>query len=178
MKRSLLVLALFMGIALQGFAQLYPPDTVRGRLLNEAELKGKKWYYSLEEALANPEDVYKLSLQGQKIKVLPPEIASLTNLQVLDLADNKIKVLPPEIEHLTHLQVVTLYDNKLKALPDQVRHLVNLHSLYLSKNKLNVVPIWVGGLGKLRRLDLSRNRFTPYEISRIQSLLPKVEITY
>lgn len=177
MKRTLLVLALFFGVIVGAKAQLYPDSLPTDRPLNATELNQKKWYYDLEEALAEPDQVYKLSLAGQKLKSLPPEISTLTHLQMLDLGDNKLKTLPVEISELKHLQFLSLYNNRLRYLPEEIRKLDRIEVLFLSRNKLIDVPVWVGGLGNLRRLDLMGNRFTPLEIKRIRNMLPNVEIT-
>lgn len=159
-------------------AEMAMPEVELGPLLNERQLERKKWYYSIEEAMRSPADVYKLSLRGQDLKFFPLEVTRFQNLQVLNLSDNKIKVVPPAIAELPHLQVLILADNKIKFLPQEMRDLDNLTQLYLAGNKLVTVPAWVGGLAKLRRLDLTFNRLTQYEIEQLQSRLPRCEVTH
>ena len=172
MKKSYsLILLVFSLIAIPLFAQASGP-------LKPAELSRKRWYYSLEEALANPNDVYKLSLAGKKLKYLPPEILQLKNLQLLNLNDNKLEELPADIGQLKNLQSLSLYDNKLEVLPMSVRSMGHLETLYVGKNRLIELPIWVGGLGNLKRLDVSYNRMTPKELMSIRNRLPKCNVTY
>lgn len=162
------------------FAQ--PEDEVEqpqdGRLLNASQLREARWFYTMEEATAYPDQVYKLSLAEYKMKELPAEIYQFKNLQVLNLNSCGLKTLSDSIHVFHNLQFLSLYDNKLRYLPQGIRELKNLEVLYLGKNKLFEMPLWVGGLGKIVRLDISRNRMTPLEVSRIRTLMPKAEITY
>lgn len=173
MKRQLLIFALLISATFTVSAQ--SADSLR--LLNEIELQQQKWYYSMEEALMNPDQVYKLSLTDQKIKVLPVEFAQFKNLQILTISNCKLRVLPAEFGELHHLQRVSLYKNKLRELPVELRNLKNLQVLYLGRNKLTTIPMWVGGLGKLRRLDLTFNPITPIELQYVRNLLPNVDVT-
>jgi Leucine-rich repeat (LRR) protein len=153
-------------------------DIYDGRLLNAAQLREARWFYTMEEALAYPDQVYKLSLAEYPMKELPSEIFQFKNLQILNLNGCGLQTLSDSIHVFHHLQFFYLYDNKLRNLPQGLRELKNLEVLYLGKNKLFEIPVWVGGLGKIHRLDISRNRMTPLEVSRICSLMPKAEITY
>jgi len=153
-------------------------NSTEDRILNPQELARKPWVYDLNEALANPDKVFKLSLENQGLKSLPAEIGSLKNLQVLNLSENKLKTLPPEIGSLTKLQSLTLYNNKVQTLPNEVRNLRSLELLYLGKNRITFMPLWMGGLGRLKRLDLSLNPVTPAEVSMVRNMLPRAQITY
>lgn len=178
MKKHLWLLAVLSILALPGFAQTNADNAPEHALLGPAQLGQEKWYESLDEALAEPEKVYKLSLSGNDLKKLSPDIGLLVNLQVLNLSENKLKTLPEEIKTLKNLQMISLYHNRLKYLPVEFRELSNLHALYLGRNRLTEIPIWVGGIGKLKRLDISMNPITPLEIAYVKRLLPRVDITY
>ncbi len=154
------------------------PSIERGPLLSVEQLERKKWIYSIDEAMRDPENVYKLSLRGQKLTFFPLEVARFPNLQVLNLSNNKIKSIPPDIGQLKNLEVLILANNKIKYLPPALGDLENLTNLYLAGNKLVTVPAWVGGLSKLRKLDLTFNRLTQWEIEQLQSRLPRCEITH
>jgi Leucine-rich repeat (LRR) protein len=149
-----------------------------GQLLNAVQLREARWFYTMEEAKAYPDQVYKLSLAEFHMKELPAEIFQFKNLQILNLNSCGLEKLSDSIHVFHNLQFLSLYDNKLRYIPQGIRELKNLEVLYLGKNKLFEIPLWVGGLGKIHRLDISRNRMTPLEVSRIRSLMPKAEITY
>jgi Leucine-rich repeat (LRR) protein len=148
------------------------------RILNAPELREKPWFYSIESAMANPMEVYKLSLSDQKIKTVPEELFQLKNLQVLNLNGCKLKVLPETLGDLANLEMLSLFDNKLRTLPVNIRKLRHLEVLYLGGNKLTEIPVWIGGMGKLRILDISRNPITPLELMQIGRLMPKLQLTY
>lgn len=155
-----------------------PSAAVAGPLLNTEQLERQKWYYSLQEAMREPEKVYKLSLRGEDLSFFPLEVTRFPNLQVLNLSANKIRVIPPAISELNNLQVLILANNKIKYLPDAMGEMENLEQLYLAGNKLVMVPAWEGGLSKLRRLDLTYNRLTQYEIDLIQQRLPRCQVSH
>ncbi|MEZ4828227.1 MAG: leucine-rich repeat domain-containing protein [Bacteroidia bacterium] len=147
-------------------------------LLNPHQLEREKWFYSMDEAMRQPEKVFKLSLKNKKLKYIPAEISRFPNLQVLNLSENKLKTLPDELADLQHLQVLILTNNKIKNLPDSMRELENLTQLYLGRNQLVEMPAWVGGFSKLRTLDLSFNLLTTYEIELVAARLPKCNVTH
>lgn len=149
-----------------------------GRILNAEQLEREKWFYSIDEAMREPNNVYKLSLEDAGLKFFPLEVRRFPNLQILNLSHNKIKTIPIEIADLTNLQTLILTNNKLRVLPDEMKELANLKSLYLGRNRFVAIPAWVGGLSKLRRMDLSFNRLTSYEIDLVRDRLPRCIVTH
>ena len=149
-----------------------------GPLLNAEQLEREKWFYSIDEAMRDPNNVYKLSLEDTKLTFFPMEVRRFPNLQVLNLSDNKIKKIPIEIADLTNLQILILTKNKLRVLPDEMKELANLEKLYLGKNRFVAIPAWVGGLSKLRHMDLSFNNLTSYEIDLVRARLPRCQVTH
>jgi Leucine-rich repeat (LRR) protein len=180
MSRSALLLFIlflpgFFSLLAQESSQLVPdPDLVK----NSEQLNREVWFTSLEDAMREPEKVYKLNLKGQKLKQFPEEIFQLPNLHLLDLSDNKIKIIPDRINELVYLKSLNLTDNKIRFLPKNLQYLSQLTSLYLGSNKLIEVPAWVGGLGKLRRLDVSRNNLNNYEILSLEYQIPNCRVTH
>ncbi len=155
------------------FAQVPNPDLVK----NDTELGREVWYYSIDEAMKQPEKVYKLNLSGQKLKEFPSELYNLPNLHMLDLSKNKIDEIPADINQLPYLTMLNLYDNKIRILHPNMQYLGELRHLFLGRNKLVAAPAFVGGLGKLQRLDVSRNYITSYELANLQYQLPNCNIT-
>ena len=148
-------------------------------ILNTEQLAKQRTYDNLDSALANPDKVYKLSVTNQKkLKVLPKEIGTLRNLQLLNISNCKIKELPLEIKECKNLQDVNFSGNKIRFLPAEMRELKHMEVLYIGHNRLFELPSWFGTLTKLRRLDISRNALTPADVSNAKRMLPKAEITY
>ena len=96
----------------------------------------EKVYYSLEAALANPEEVAQLNLGGNDLTILPAEIWQLFNLEKLDLGGNRLTSLPLEIWQLSNLMVLNLCGNQLIRLPPEIGQLSNLRRLVLSEDEL------------------------------------------
>ena len=69
------------------------------RVKSPGELSQLPQFTSLEEAMREPENVYKLSLANDDMKNFPMEVLMFKNLQVLNLADNKIKAIPAGNRH-------------------------------------------------------------------------------
>ncbi|MEM6765904.1 MAG: leucine-rich repeat domain-containing protein [Bacteroidota bacterium] len=152
------------------------PDTMR--LLSSQQLSAKVWVHSIVEAQRDPENVYKLSLENQKLKQFPLEVLNYPNLQALNLSGNKLLSIPEEISSLTKLETLILSRNKLRSLPVSMKNLKFLTYLYISKNKLTEIPAWFGGLSHIRILDLSFNPVTHWEIQQLRQLLRRCEVRY
>lgn len=176
MKKSFVLMLLAMGVALGLAAQ--PVTANEHPILNTIQLDHQRMYDNLDSALADPDNVYKLTLTDQKLKTLPEGFGTLKNLQVLNITNCKLKVLPAEIRECKNLQVVSLYNNKLRALPAEMRELKQLEVLYLGNNRLLEIPNWFGTMTKLRRLDISRNAITPADVANARRMLPKAEVTF
>lgn len=132
MKRHLLII----GFLLCCFSISAQPDRV---------------YKSLKD-VKHAEDVYILKLTYKRMKSIPPEIFTFTNLRELNLGCNFIDSVPPEIANLTHLEVLNLERNWLHHLPDEIGSLHNLVRLDLNRNPLQSLPETMSQLSSLERL--------------------------
>jgi len=139
----------------------------------------EKWYYGLKEALAaDPADVYKMSLRGNKIKHLTPAIGQLYNLQILILSNCRMKSLPNEIGKLKNLQEFNIYKNRLVTLPEGIGGMRHLEIFLASKNRLIYLPSSIRTLENLKRMDVSYNYLSPKEVEELIEALPDCMITY
>jgi Leucine-rich repeat (LRR) protein len=142
-------------------------------LISEADLRKAKKYESIEEALAEPDKVYHLSLREQKLDKLPEDLFKLKHLQKIDLSFNReMTSLDPRIGKLKNLQYISLHSCKLTSLPKEIGSLPNLETLIVESNKLGSVPAEIGNLPKIKNLKLSYNKLTsvPEEIYNLTSL--------
>lgn len=154
------------------FTNVYP------QLLDSLSLSEEPIYSSLEEALLNPDKVYRLTLRRKKLKEIPPEIFYLTNLQELNLSKNKITQIPTSINKLCKLQRLDLSQNKLITLAPELYDLLELQYLILNRNFIENLGTQIGNLTNLRYLDLWSNeiyRF-PDEIMKLQNTLKVVDL--
>lgn len=126
-------------------------------ILEAEELEQMKTFVNLQEALAHPDSVYKLTLKGKKLKEFPAEIFSLHNLQVLNLSKNHIKEIPADIEKLKSLQELDLSNNNLTQIPSEIGKLLHLAKLKLNKNEITSLPPETGNLLYLEVLEMWNN---------------------
>ncbi len=130
-------------------------------------------YYSLGEALENPENVHRLRLRGMRLRELPLEIYQLKNLKELDLSDNSLSALPDSFaSKFKRLEILDLSNNQFGKLPPQITQMPNLGYLNLRSNQLSQLPEDITALTQLQWLDLGRNQFKqlPEGITRLSNL--------
>lgn len=99
-----------------------------------------------------------LSLAGNRLAVLPPEIGALTSLSRLQLAGNSLAALPQGLCQLSALQGLWLHGNLLESLPGELGALTALTQLSLSGNRLRELPASIGGLVHLQELSCAGNQ--------------------
>lgn len=143
-----------------------------GQLLDSAALFSAPVYDNLEEALKNPNAVYRLSLRGKKLKTFPSEILKFKNLQELDLSKNRLDSLPNELCDLRNLQVLDVSSNKIVYLPDSIGKLKHLRKLAAGKNEIVAIPKQIGDAESLEILDLWSNQISifPDELNKLKKL--------
>ena len=109
---------------------------------------------------------------GNQIKLLPPEIAQLSNLRYLDVSRNQLTALPPEIARLSNLRCLFVPQNRLTALPLEIAQLNNLRYLDVSYNQLTALPPEIAQLSNLQSLTVSHNQLTalPPKIAQLSNL--------
>jgi len=151
---------------------LFNSVNVNGQLLDSTELANATLYRSLEEALINPDSVFKLTLKRKKLVEVPFDIFKFKNLQELDLSKNKLTVLPREIGTLSNLEYLNVCKNKLTNVPSEIGQLKNLKKLLLFQNEITHLPEEIGGLQSLEFLDLWGNELIslPEELAQLERL--------
>ena len=134
---------------------------LNAQLLSKERLATERVYTSLNDALINPEKVYRLDLSKQKLKVVPMEVFKLYNLQELILAKNKLQEIPIEIGTLTNLEILT-----------------NLKELIVNRNEIYKLPPEIGNLLNLEKLDMWSNEIDefPEEISKLKDTLKFLDL--
>lgn len=126
-KYAPLFLLVFTFLSLNAKAQEDPLDSIQS----------EKVFVDLDEALKNPERVYKLDLSNQTLKLSLPDTiwSNFTNLQYLSLKNDHLKQLPPGLGYLENLKVLDLSGNDFKVLPSTFTNLKNLQELFLNDDK-------------------------------------------
>lgn len=159
-------------IAFFGCIMLAIPFTTNAQLLDAVALDSMRTFRSLEKALENPDQVYRLDLSGQKLKEVPEGVYLLKNLNALDLSNNKLKALPERLQELKHMQEFRASKNKLTEVPKALCRFIHLKRLDLSRNALTGLPKCVGAFKELVSLDLWDNDLAdfPEEMANMQAL--------
>ena len=118
-----------------------------------------KVYRSLKE-VTDPQQVYILHLRWKRLRAIPPEVFTFTNLRELDLSRNNIDSIPSEIAQLQQLQRLVLSRNLIHHVPMEVGLLTHLEHLDLNRNPLESLPDNMAYLDSLRELILWSTNIT------------------
>ncbi|MEZ5009225.1 MAG: hypothetical protein R2753_13825 [Chitinophagales bacterium] len=154
-------------------------------------------YDNLEEALKNPEEVFRLNLSDQNLTMLPDNIwdkfknlqylslrndhlkeipsgiGSLKNLEVLDLSNNDFKILPQSFSMLENLREIYLNEERnmdVEQSLDVIKDLPNLKIIHLENDNLESIPKNLLNFPQLESLYLNNNRFKKIPINEIKEL--------
>ena len=113
-----------------------------------------------------------LILGGQRIRILPSFVGSLSKLRLLELDDNCLFSIPESIKRLSALSMLNLNRNRLASLPDGIGSLRQLRFLEVEDNVLTIAPASIKNLKALRDLCLSGNKlsFLPKGIGALSAL--------
>ena len=152
--------------------------STRAQLLDSIALSQETEYTDLTEALKNPEKVYKLNLRKNKLKEIPAEVFTLTNLQELNVSKNKLTKIPKDISKLTKLEVLDASANEIDTLYPEMGLLVNIKKLILNQNIIAHLPSTIGNLMKMNFLDMWGNEIQvfPKEITKLSTTLKVVDL--
>lgn len=118
-----------------------------------------KVYRSLKE-VTDPQQVYILHLRWKRLRAIPAEVFTFTNLRELDLSRNNIDSIPPDIAQLQHLQRLVLSRNLIRHVPMEVGLLSHLEHLDLNRNPVETLPDNLAFLNSLRELVLWSTNIT------------------
>lgn len=132
-------------------------------------------YYSLNDALENPERVTVLDLSFQNISVLPDSFSGFINLRELRLVNSKLSILPNSVYQLQQLKTLNLQGNNSinqKALVAGLDSLDALENLDLSYCDLKYLEATIGNCSELKSLVLKGNYlfYLPASIGRLENL--------
>lgn len=191
MIRSLFLICFFIALTSGAEAQLVAIE----------KLDSLPVFKSLDAALKNPDQVYRLDLSKQKLKEFPKEIFRFKNLNELILDKNKITEIPDSIFTLKNLQKfsaerneievfnikitklgnlvkLNLADNLIETIPDQIDDLEKLQYLILWDNPISYYPLSFANMTALKYLDLLNNQMNAQTQQRLKTALPDCRIIF
>lgn len=142
-------------------------------------LDNGKTYTSLQEALKEPQNVYRLKLTKLDNRdSLPEELFSLTELRELTVKGCKLCVLNQNIDKLAKLESLNLDKNKLVRLPETIGNLQKLKFLCVSRNLMETFPESISKMTGLTYIDAWDNPlyFLPESIKSLQKTLKTLDL--
>lgn len=118
-----------------------------------------KWFTNLQDALSEPERVFKLDLSGQDLEEIPTELKAFPNLNGLKLMNNYISEIGDELSENTRLEYLDLSGNQIKKIDfNKLANTgLNLNSLIIRENLLEEIDESINRLKFLTHLDLGGN---------------------
>ena len=163
---------------------LYTSNISYGQSLVEIrkDLNQYKVYSSIEEALTNPEAVYRLNLNNNKIdeKLLEESLHKFQNLRELLLSNTFISKIPSSVNSLKNLQFLEVGHLKeqnlnLFKIPESIQELKKMVYINLIGNPnldWRKTFLYLSKLPKLINVALMYNNYEilPEEITRLRSL--------
>ncbi len=138
-----------------------------------------KTYTSLQDALMEPQKVYRLKLTKlPKCDSLPDEIFQLFELRELTIKNCRLFRLNSNINRLKHLRYLNLDKNKLLRLPNEICDLSELSMLIVSRNILETLPDNIYKLKNLSYIDAWGNPLyiLPESISALKNSLNTLDL--
>lgn len=98
-----------------------------------------------------------ITLTGNQLTSLCPDIGMMCKLEEIDLSDNSLSDLPPALSELQSLTKLNLSQNNLSLLCDAFGDLKELEWLDVSNNQISALPIVFTKLKNLKTLICHSN---------------------
>ncbi|CAH9129259.1 unnamed protein product [Cuscuta epithymum] len=112
------------------------------------------------EGIQSLKSLIVLSLNENRLTILPSSLGALTRLRQLHISKNKLTSLPIEIGLLTKLEVLNARTNRLSTIPTSISGCASLEYVDISSNLLTELPDTLGKLKNMEELLLGDNRLT------------------
>jgi Leucine-rich repeat (LRR) protein len=103
---------------------------------------------------ANPDTVFSITFEKNKLDSIPIDLLKFTNLKKLDLSKNKLTHLPDSFVNLKKLETLDLGKNKFTKFPPEICKLTHLKKLSLNRNDISIIPYLIINLTELETLDI------------------------
>lgn len=111
--------------------------------------------YTWEQAKGlNPDTIFSISLEKEKLDSLPIELMKFIHLKNLNLGKNKIRKLPDSFAQFSKLEILNLEKNNLDEFPVIICQLSELKELIINRNNFTIIPFSIGKLTKLEFIDI------------------------
>lgn len=99
-----------------------------------------------------------LEMMGNKVTVIPPQLARVVAMRKLNFTKNAVEVIPPELFSLPLLTTLMLEENVVRELPAEVGKAAgSLVNLLLAGNRIATVPAALAHCAKLTKVTIKGN---------------------
>jgi Leucine-rich repeat (LRR) protein len=112
-----------------------------------------------------------------KAKRLPKTVAKLENLEELDLGRNRLKIVPPEIASLHKLKILVLDYDDIHEIPSFIGELKNLQQLSIRSNGGVKLPASLATIKGLK-INMGNNRLKLKDQNELRRLFPEAEFDF
>ncbi|CAH9129262.1 unnamed protein product [Cuscuta epithymum] len=109
------------------------------------------------EGIESLKSLRALSLDENRLTILPSSLGVLTNLKQLYIANNQLTSLPIEIGLLKELERLEANNNRLSTIPASICRCASLLTIDISSNLLTELPDTLSKLKNLKELHLRNN---------------------
>jgi internalin A len=136
----------------------------------------EKGYWEAERRIAEAQKLGETELCLSKLQLtkIPPQIAQLSNLQILNLDHNQIVDIPDVISECSRLKEIYLRYNQIVEISDLITKLPHqLQMLRLGYNQIVKIPNVIAQLPQLIILHLNNNQIV--EIPDVIAQLPQLQ---
>ena len=103
---------------------------------------------------ANPDTVFSITFEKNKLDSIPIGLFKFINLKKLDLSKNKLTDLSDSFIDLKQLEILDLGKNKFSEFPSEICELTHLKKLSLNRNDISTIPYLIINLTELETLDI------------------------
>jgi len=124
------------------------------------DLRGNSLSGSVPSAIDGLSNLTHLDLSWNHLISLPPEVGTLSNLDLLWIGRNQCTSLPAEIGDLSNLTHLSVNNNPTGALPPEFAKLTGIEVFEAAEMGLTEIPDWIGTLHHLVGLDIDRNELS------------------
>ena len=118
----------------------------------------------LPSNIGSMSNLIELNIQNNEISSLPHSFYNLKKMNYLKLENNKIETISPLIGKLENLQTFDIGNNPLKSLPDELCNSKQLKFLVLENTKIKELPKCLGNLKNLDWINVSGTQLTEFPL--------------
>ena len=139
------------------YSDVYTSDWLKKNMVNESPQE-QKIYYSMRQALTEPDSVFRLEIVTKNLETVPKEVKELKNLRHANFSFNQLTSISKEVLSRPDLESLDLKHNEITRINRDLYDIETLIRLDISHNELSKIPRGIDDLRQLQELYLNNNR--------------------